>query len=155
MLVGKLIKSIEGDQTSFVLSIVSIVFTAPKLASLLGPLLLQHVVEYASDQSWASVHICCPTKGQYGEFVRQLIASDTSWSRTPGKVVVRISDVSVLGPYCRDLRKQLSARKICSLDRWPYDSMIWNCGRIVLPFRRLISLVCPGISNLTIGNLLL
>ena len=148
MLVGKLIKSIEDDQTSFVLSIVSIVFTAPKVASLLGPLLLQHVVEFASDQSWASVHICCPTKGQYGEFVRQLIASDTSWSRTPGKVVVRISDVQRVGPLLSRLEKAVERKK--EFARWtiePYDSSDMELWKNRITFSKAHQLGVPWDPN--------
>ena len=50
LLVGKLIQSLadNGESLRF-LSVVSIVFAAPKVAGLLGPLLLQHIVEFASN----------------------------------------------------------------------------------------------------------
>ena len=93
-----------------------------KIGSLLGPLLLKNVVEFTSDQGWSGVHICCPHKGQYGEFVRQLIASDTSWSRKPGKVVVRLSDAQRVGPLLRRLEKAVERKKESA--QWsiePYD----------------------------------
>ena len=130
MLVGKLINSIVDDQSSLVLSIVSIVFAAPKVASLLGPLLLKHVVEFSSDQGWSGVHIGCPQKGQYGDFVRQLIASDTAWSQTPGKVVVRLSDVKRVGPLLTRLEKAVERKKESA--QWtiepynPSDMQLWK-----------------------------
>ena len=112
VLVGKLIKSLNDDGELFLfLSVVSIVFAAPKVASLLGPLLLKHVVEFASDQGWSGVHIGCPQKGQYGDFVRQLIASDGSWSKKPGKVVIRLSNIQRVGPLLTRLEKAVERKK--------------------------------------------
>ena len=123
VLVAKLIKSLVDDgECSLFLSVVSIVFAAPKVASLLGPLLLQHVVEFASDQGWAGVHIGCPQKGEYGDFVRQLIASDGSWSKKPGKVVVRLSNIQRVGPLLTRLEKAVERKKGSA--QWeiePYD----------------------------------
>ena len=116
LLVGKLIKSlVDEGESSFFLSVVSIVFAAPKVSSLLGPLLLQHVVEFASEECLAGVHIGCPQKGEYGDFVRQLIASDGSWSKKPGKVVVRLSSIQRVGPLLKRLEKAV-ARKNCGFD---------------------------------------
>ena len=123
VLVAKLIKSlVDNGESSLLLSVVSIVFAAPKVASLLGPLLLQHVVEFASDQGWAGVHIGCPQLGQYGDFVRQLIASDASWSKKPGKVVVRLSNIQRVGPLLTRLEKAVERKKGSA--QWeiePYD----------------------------------
>ena len=123
LLVGKLIKSLVDDgELSLFLSVVSIVFAAPKVSSLLGPLLLQHVVEFASDQGWSGVHIGCPQQGQYGDFVRQLIASDRSWSKKPGKVVVRLSNTQRVGPLLTRLERAVERKKGSA--QWeiePYD----------------------------------
>lgn len=122
VLVGKLIKSFIDNESSFVLSIISIVFAAPKVAALLGPLLLQHVVEFASQEGWAGVHIGCPQQGQYGDFVRQLIASDTCWSKKPGKVVVRLSNIQRVGSLLTRLEKAVERKKVSA--QWeiePYD----------------------------------
>ena len=123
VLVGKLIKSLVDDgELSLFLSVVSIVFAAPKVASLLGPLLLQHVIAFASEQGWSGVHIGCPQKGQYGDFVRQLIASDGSWSKKPGKVVVRLSNVQRVGPLLTRLEKAVERKKgSAQWDIEPYD----------------------------------
>ena len=111
VLVGKVINSSVDNESSLVLSVVSIVFVTPKLASLLGPLLLQHVVEFALDEGLAGVQIGCPQKGQYGDFVRQLIASDGSWSKKPGKVVVRLSNIQRVGPLLTRLEKAVERKK--------------------------------------------
>ena len=123
VLVGKLIQSLadNGESLRF-LSVVSIVFAAPKVAGLLGPLLLQHIVEFASNEGWAGVHIGCPQKGQYGDFVRQLIASHGSWSKKPGKVVVRLSNIQRVGPLLTRLEKAVERKK--GAVQWniePYD----------------------------------
>jgi len=123
VLVGKLINLlVDNGESSLFLNIVSIVFAAPKLASLLGPLLLQHVVEFASDYGCSGVHIGCPRVGQYGEFVRQLIASDGSWYQKPGKVVVRLSNIQRVGPLLTRLEKAVERKKGSA--QWeiePYD----------------------------------
>ncbi len=124
VLVGKLIKSLVDDgELSLFLSVVSIVFAAPKVASLLGPLLVQHVMEFASDQGWSGVHIGCPQNGQYGDFVRKLIASsDGSWFKKPGKVVVRLSNIQRVGPLLLRLEKAVERKKGSA--QWeiePYD----------------------------------
>ena len=123
LLVGKLIKSLVDDgECSFFLSVVSIAFPAPKVSSLLGPLLLQHVIEFASKESWSGVHIGCPQKGEYGDFVRQLIASDGSWSKKPGKVVVRLSNIQRVRPLLTRLEKAVERKKGSA--QWeiePYD----------------------------------
>lgn len=123
LLVGKLIQSLadNGESLRF-LSVVSIVFAAPKVAGLLGPLLLQHIVEFASNEGWAGVHIGCPQKGQYGDFVRQLIASHGSWSKKPGKVVVRLSNIQRVGPLLTRLERAVERKKGSA--QWeiePYD----------------------------------
>ena len=122
VLVAKLIDSFSNSESSVVLSIVSIVFAAPKLAALLGPILLQHVVDFALQEGWAGVHIGCPQLGQYGDFVRQLIASDKSWSKKPGKVVVRLSNIQRVGPLLTRLEKAVERKKGSA--QWeiePYD----------------------------------
>ena len=122
VLVSKLINSFSNYESSIVLSIVSIVFAAPKVAALLGPLLFQHVVEFASQEGWTGVHIGCPQLGQYGDFVRQLIASDGSWSKKPGKVVVRLSNIQRVGPLLTRLEKAVERKKGSA--QWeiePYD----------------------------------
>ena len=156
LLVGKLIKSlVNNGESSLFLSVVSIVFAAPKVSSLFGPLLLRHVVEFASDQEWSGVHIGCPQKGEYGDFVRQLIASDGSWSKEPGKVVVRLSNIQRVGPLLTRLEKAVSGRRALLSGRLrPMTPVIWNCGRIELPFQRLINLAFLGTRRMTpmIGN---
>ena len=131
LLVGKLIKSlVNNGESSLFLSVVSIVFAAPKVSSLFGPLLLRHVVEFASDQEWSGVHIGCPQKGEYGDFVRQLIASDGSWSKEPGKVVVRLSNIQRVGPLLTRLEKAVERKKGSA--QWeieaydPSDMELWK-----------------------------
>ena len=123
VLVGKLIHLlVDNGESSLFFNIVSIVFTAPKVASLLGPLLLRHVVEFASDYGCSGVHIGCPRVGQYGDFVRQLIASDGSWSQKPGKVVVRLSNIQRVGPLLTRLEKAVERKKgSAQWDIEPYD----------------------------------
>jgi len=112
VLIAKLIHSLsDNDELSTLLSVVSIVFTAPKVASLLGPMLLKHVVKFASNQAWGGVHIGCPQQGQYGDFVRQLIASDGSWTHKPGKVVVRLSKIKRVDPLLTRLEKAVERKK--------------------------------------------
>ena len=112
VLVSKLIDSLypNGNRT-LLLSIASISFAAPKISSSLGPLLLQHVLNFASEHGWPGVHIGCPQNGQYGEFVRQLTDSVGSWTRRPGKVVVRLSDIQRVGPLLTRLEKAVERKK--------------------------------------------
>ena len=101
-----------------------------KVASLLGPLLLQHVVEFASDQGWSGVQIGCPQKGQYGDFVRQLTSSGGSWFQKPGKVVVRLSNIQRVGPLLTRLEKSVKRKKESA--QWeiepyqPSDMELWK-----------------------------
>ena len=124
VLIAKIIKSSnpKGIQ-SLLLSVISIAFTAPKVAKLFGPILLKHVLEFSSDHGFSGVHIGCPQKGEYGEFVRCLTASVGSWVLRPGKVVVRLSDVQRVGPLLTRLEKATERKQGSA--QWqiePYDS---------------------------------
>lgn len=112
VLLAKLLDSsgTKGTQ-SLLLSIISISFVAPKVSLKLGPLLLQHVLEFASDHSFSGVHIGCPQEGQYGDFIRYLTASVGSWKRRPGKVVVRLSDIQRVDPLLTRLEKAVERKK--------------------------------------------
>ena len=112
VLIAKLIHSFNADGIQInLLSIVSISFVAPKLSSIIGPLLLQHVLEFASEHGCAGVHIGCPQIGQYGDFIREITASVGSWSRRPGKVVVRLSDIKRVGPLLTRLENAVERMK--------------------------------------------
>jgi hypothetical protein len=123
VLVAKLIDSLyPNGNRALLLSIASISFVAPKISLSLGPLLLQHVLDFASEHGWAGVHIGCPQNGQYGDFVRQLTASVGSWTRRPGKVVIRLSDIQRVGPLLTRLEKAVERKKGSA--QWqiePYD----------------------------------
>ena len=124
VLIAKVIKSLnpKGIQ-SFLLSVISIAFAAPKVAKLFGPILLEYVLDFSSDHGFSGVHIGCPQKGEYGEFVRCLTASVGSWVPRPGKVVVRLSDVQRVGPLLTRLEKAAERKKGSA--KWqiePYDA---------------------------------
>ena len=124
VLIAKIIKSLGNkDIQAHLLSVISITFAAPKVAKLFGPILLEYVLEFASDHGFSGVHIGCPQKGEYGEFVRCLTASVGSWVPRPGKVVVRLSDVQRVGPLLTRLEKAAERKKGSA--QWqiePYDS---------------------------------
>ena len=124
VLIAKIIKSLGNkDIQAHLLSVISITFAAPKVAKLFGPILLEYVLEFASDHGFSGVHIGCPQKGEYGEFVRCLTASVGSWVPRSGKVVVRLSDVQRVGPLLTRLEKAAERKKGSA--QWqiePYDS---------------------------------
>ena len=112
VLVAKLIESLyPNGNRALLLSIASISFVAPTISSSLGPLLLQYVFNFTSEHGWPGVHIGCPQNGQYGDFVRQITASVGSWTRRPGKVVIRLSDVQRVGPLITRLEKVVERKK--------------------------------------------
>ena len=80
--------------------------------------------------------------------MRQLIASDTSWSRTPGKVVVRISDVERVGPLLSRLEKAVERKK--EFARWtiePYDSSDMELWKNRITFSKAHQLGVPWDPN--------
>lgn len=124
ILVAKLINALNANGIhAILLSIVSISFAAPKMSSIMGPLLLQHVIKFASDHDCCGVHIGCPQVGQYGEFIRQLTTSVGSWCRKPGKVVVRLSNAQRVEPLLTRLESAVERKK--GSTQWhiePYES---------------------------------
>ena len=126
VLIAKMIKFLSPDSGELpFLSVISIAFIAPKISKLLGPMLLQYVIEFASDHGCNGVHIGCPQQGQYGEFVRMLTTSVGSWAPSPGKVVVRLSDIQRVGPLLARLEKAVEYKKGSA--QWqiePYDSNV-------------------------------
>ena len=124
VLIAKIIKSLNANgENLLLLSVISIVFPAPKLSKLLGPILLQHVLKFASEYGFSGVHIGCPQKGEYGTFIRSLTASVGSWITRPGKVVVRLSNIQSVGPLLTRLEKAVERKK--GTAQWqiePYDS---------------------------------
>ena len=123
-LIAKIIKTLNANgDDSLLLSVISIIFAAPKLSKLMGPILLQHILKFASDNGLSGVHIGCPQRGEYGTFVRSLTASVGSWITRPGKVVVRLSDIQSVGPLLMRLEKAVERKKGSA--QWqiePYDS---------------------------------
>ena len=123
ILIVKIIKSLSTDEEqSLLLSVISIAFGGLKVSKILGPMLLRHLFNFASEHGFSGVHIGCPKKGQYGDFVRELTASVGSWILRPGKVIVRLSDIQRVGPVLTRLEKAVK-RKQNSAD-WqiePYE----------------------------------
>ena len=111
----------NGELSKF-LSIVSIVIPNTKFAELIGPVLMRHVIEFASDRGFSGVHIACPLNGRYGNFIRQLVGSDAAWNRKQGKVVVRLSNIDQVGHLLTRLEKAVERQKKSA--KWvihPYD----------------------------------
>ena len=110
LLLSKVIVSLnQKGKRSLILSIISLSFVSSKVASALGPLLLQHSVDFALEQGCSGVHIGWPREGHYGGFVRQLTSS-REWSQLPGKVVVRLSDVERVGPLLSRLERSVERK---------------------------------------------
>ena len=145
VLVAKLIDSLyPNGNRALLLSIASISFVSPTISSSLGPLLLQHVLNFASEHGWPGVHIGCPQNGQYGDFVRQLTASVGSWTHRPGKVVVRLSDIQRVGPLLTRLEKAVERKKGSAL--WkiePYHFDALNNWRDRIDFSKENNLAVP------------
>ena len=145
VLLAKLLNSLDtkGTQSLF-LSVINISFVARKVSLKLGPLLLKHVLEFSSEHSFAGVHIGCPQEGQYGDFIRYLTASVGSWTRRPGKVVVRLSDIQRVGPLLARLEKAVDRKKGSA--QWqiePYEANSISQWKERIDFSREYNLGVP------------
>ena len=121
VLMAKVVKSTRrSDAQLLLLSISSITFASAKLSKLLGAMLLNHVIKFASDYGCSGVHIGCPQYGQYGDFVRRLTAEVGVWTSRPGKVVVRLSDIQRVGPLLERLERAVQRKKAAA--PWQIES---------------------------------